>query len=63
MIDVNDTSIRIYGQLAQCIERGEAVSIGLLVYDVENDQLKIIGFIPEMDALLAKFGIRAGKLT
>jgi len=63
MIDVTDTEITIRGALVECVKRGEAISIGLLVYDVENDKLKIIGFIPEMDAMLAKFGIRAEKVT
>jgi hypothetical protein len=61
MIEPQNTGITIEGDLVPMIQRGEAVNLGLLVYDVENAKLTLIGFFPdtagELGALLAKFGI------
>lgn len=63
MIDPQNTGITIEGDLVPMIQRGEAISLGLLVYDTEADKLVIVGFVPEIDALLSKFNIGTVKLS
>lgn len=57
MIDPQNTAITIHGDLVELIQNGKAVSLGLLVYDVQEDVLKFISFNSESGAMLAKFGI------
>jgi len=57
MIDPQNTAITIHGELVDLINSGEAVNLGLLVYDVQDDALKFISFCSESGAMLAKFGI------
>jgi hypothetical protein len=60
--DTDGSEITISGPLAEKIQSGEAVNIGLLVYDVAEDKLKVVGFIPEAGAVLDKFNIRTQKV-
>ena len=62
MINPKDTAISIQGELVDMIQDGKAISLGLLVYDVDADRLVIVGFIPETDAMLAKFNIASARL-
>jgi hypothetical protein len=63
IINPQNTGITIDGDLVPMIQRGEAISLGLLVYDVEADKLVIVGFSPETDAVLLKFNIGTEKLS
>ncbi len=51
------TAITIEGELAEQINRGEAINIGLMVYDVATDKLCCVSFTPEASAILSKFNI------
>jgi hypothetical protein len=63
MINPQNTGITIEGDLVPMIQRGEAISLGLLVYDTEADKLVIVGFVPEVGALLSKFQIGTVRLS
>jgi hypothetical protein len=63
VIDPQNTAITISGELVKLIQDGKAVSLGLMVYDVEADRLVIVGFVPEIEAMLLKFNIASWKVA
>lgn len=62
MIDPQNTAITIEGELVQLIQEGKAISLGLMVYDVEGDRLVFVGMVPEADVILSKFNIATARL-
>lgn len=62
MIDPQNTAITIEGELVQLIQEGKAISLGLMIYDVEADRLVFVGMVPDADVILSKFQISTARV-
>jgi hypothetical protein len=62
MIEPRNTAITIHGELVELIQRGAAVSLGLMVYDVEADRLVFVSLDSQAAAMLEKFQITTRRI-